>query len=104
MNSPLTAHALARWPARCTKLQYADDAVSGRREPNPPELQVKLHDCFPLKEHPMICEGKLAVKLWLCTPDGKRLEATLNWPAFKTNTYPKLRPTLQKKFPGTVWL
>ena len=67
-------------------------------------LQVKLHECFQLKEHPHICEGKLPVKLWLCAPDGKRLEATFNWPAFKSLSYPKLKPTLARKYPGTPWL
>jgi ATP-dependent helicase HrpB len=72
--------------------------------PNAPELQVKLQECFPLKEHPRLCEGRLAVKLWLCAPDGKRLEPTTNWPAFRTNSYPKLKPALQKKYPGVPWL
>ena len=54
-------------------------------EPNPPELQIKLTECFALKEHPRLCEGKLPVKLWLCAPDGKRIESTFNWPAFKAN-------------------
>jgi hypothetical protein len=44
------------------------------------------------------------VKLWLAGPDGKRLESTFNWPAFKANTYPKLKPTLQKKYPGVAWI
>ncbi len=93
------------WPdGRKVKLLYAEEAVAKGGEPNPPELQVKLHECFALKEHPRICEGKLAVKLWLCAPDGKRIESTLNWPAFKTSGYPKLKPALQKKYPGTVWL
>lgn len=76
------------------KLQYEDG----------PEAQVKLHECFPLKEHPKICEGKVPVKLWLCAPDGKRIEATTDWPAFRTATYPKLKPQLQKKYPGFTWL
>ena len=93
------------WPdGRKLKLLYAEEAVAKSGDPNPPELQVKLHECFALKEHPRICEGKLAVKLWLCAPDGKRIESTLNWPAFKTSGYPKLKPTLQKRYPGTVWL
>jgi HrpA-like RNA helicase len=65
---------------------------------------MKLHECFALKEHPRICETKLPVKLWLCTPDGKRIDATLNWPAFKSAQYPKLKSALQKKYPGTTWL
>ncbi len=56
-----------------------------------------------MKAHPRVCEGKLPVKLWLCAPDGKRIEATIDWPAFKTNSYPKLKPMLLKKYPGTAW-
>ncbi|MDB6064651.1 MAG: hrpB 2 [Pedosphaera sp.] len=89
---------------RKIKLLYAEEAEDKNGEPNPPELQVKLTECIALKEHPRICENKLPVKLWLCAPDGKRIESTLNWPAFKSNSYPKLKPALQKKYPGTVWL
>ena len=86
------------------KLLYPDEVRDDDGAPNSPEAQVKLQECFQLREHPHICEGKLPVKLWLCAPDGKRLEATFNWPAFKANSYPKLKPTLQRKYPGTPWL
>ena len=86
------------------KLQYAAEARDKLGGANPPELQVKLTECFALKEHPKICEGKLPIKLWLCSPDGKRIEATLNWPTFRTNNYPKIKSGLQKKFPGTIWV
>jgi ATP-dependent helicase HrpB len=93
------------WPdGKKLKLLYPDATRDDDGEPNSPELQVKLHECFALKEHPQICEGRLPVKLWLCSPDGKRLEATFNWPAFKANTYPKLKPSLQKKFPAVLWV
>lgn len=93
------------WPdGRRLKLQYQESAVDEDGEPNAPELQVKLTECFPLKEHPHLCEGKLPVKLWLCAPDGKRIESTFHWPAFRTNTYPKLKPGLQKRHPGMTWL
>jgi len=93
------------WPdGPKVKLLYSEEARDEDGEVNSPEAQMKLHECFALKEHPHICEGKVPVKLWLTTPDGKRLEATYNWPAFRTNTYPKLKPALQKKFPGTLWV
>jgi ATP-dependent helicase HrpB len=93
------------WPdGKKLKLLYPDLARDDDGEANSPEAQVKLHECFPLREHPHICEGKLPVKLWLCAPDGKRLEATFNWPAFKANSYPKLKPGLMKKYPGFTWL
>jgi ATP-dependent helicase HrpB len=93
------------WPdGRKLKLLYPDEALDEDNVPNSPEVQVKLTECFALKEHPHLCEGKLPVKLWLATPDGKRLEATFNWPAFRANSYPKLKPALQKKFSGNTWL
>jgi ATP-dependent helicase HrpB len=93
------------WPdGRKLKLQYPDEPLDEDGEPNSPEVQVKLHECFQLKEHPHLCEGKVPVKLWLATPDGKRLDATFNWPAFRTNSYPKLKSQLQKKFPATLWV
>ena len=36
--------------------------------------------------------------------DGKRLQFTLDWPAFKAGVYPKLKPALQKKFPSNTWV
>ena len=93
------------WPdGRKLKLQYPDEPLDEDGEPNSPEVQMKLHECFPLKEHPHLCEGKVPVKLWLATPDGKRLDATFNWPAFRTNSYPKLKPQLQKKFSAVLWV
>src|SRR6266480_579342 len=54
------------WPdGRKLKLLYPETARDEDGQPNSPELQVKLHECFTLKEHPRICEGKLPVKLWL---------------------------------------
>ena len=93
------------WPdGRKLKLLYPETARDADGRPNSPELQVKLHECFPLQEHPRLCEGRLPVKLWLCAPDGKRLETTFDWPAFKAASYPKLRTGLQKKYPGVGWL
>ena len=93
------------WPDdRKLKLLYPDEARDEDGGPNSPEAQVKLHECFGAKEHPHICESKLPVKIWLATPDGKRLEATFNWSGFRANSYPKLKGALQKKFPATLWV
>jgi ATP-dependent helicase HrpB len=89
---------------RKLKLLYPEQTRDEEGEPNSPEVQVKITECFALKDHPHICEGNVPVKLWLCSPDGKRIESTFNWPAFKANAYPKLKPLLQRKFPGNTWL
>jgi len=92
------------WPdGRKLKLLYSEQTRDEDGQPNSPELQVKLHECFALQAHPHICEGRLPVKLWLCAPEGKRLEATFNWTAFRANSYPKLKPALQKKHAGVPW-
>ena len=87
---------------RQLKLLYSDRDAEAETGPGV-ELQVKIHECFALQTHPRICEGRVAVKLWLCAPDGKRLEPTLDWPAFRLNQYPKLRSALAKKHPGITW-
>jgi ATP-dependent helicase HrpB len=93
------------WPdARKMKLLYAEPAKDDKGKPHSPELQIKLTECFGLKEHPTVCEGKLPVKLWLCAPDGKRLEATLDWPSFKIHRYPAIKTNLRQKYPGMAWL
>lgn len=93
------------WPdGRRLKLLYLENPVGKDGQPNPPELQVKLHECFQVREHPTLCERRVAIRLWLCAPDGKRLEATFNWPGFRMNSYPKLKAGLQKKYPGFTWL
>jgi ATP-dependent helicase HrpB len=92
------------WPdGRQLKLLYHDRDDDEGTAPFA-ELQMKLHECFQLKEHPRLCEGRLPVKLWLCAPDGKRLEPTLDWPAFRANQYPKLKRALQQKYAGVPWL
>ena len=89
---------------RNVKLLYPEPAGEKDGLANPPEVQVKLHECFGLQHHPKICEGRLPVQLWLCGPDGKRLEATSDWLAFKKTSYPKLKANLQRKYPGVSWL
>ena len=93
------------WPdGRKLKLLYPDQSRDEDGKPNSPELQVKLHESFALKVHPRICEGRLPVKIWLCTPDGRRMEPTFDWPAFKANSYPRLKSALEQKFPSFVWV
>jgi ATP-dependent helicase HrpB len=83
------------WPDnRTVKISYVSEV---------PEAQVKLQECFALKEHPTLCEGRLPVLLTLCTPDGKRLATTTDWPAFLTREWPKHRQAVARKFPGQLW-
>ncbi len=83
------------WPSGGTiKVSYVNDT---------PEAQVKLQECFALTAHPTLCEGRLPVLLSLCTPDGKRLATTTDWPAFLTREWPKHRQAVAKKFSSVMW-
>ncbi|MDX1952514.1 MAG: ATP-dependent helicase HrpB [Verrucomicrobiota bacterium] len=84
------------------KLSYPDPAEE--EEEIVPELQVKLHEILQLQEHPAICEGKVPLRLWLASPEGKRLASTRDWPKFRQIEYPKLKPELKRKYPGFTWL
>ncbi len=92
------------WPTgKPVKLVYSEEAEGGGRTALSPEAQVKLQECFKLEFHPLVCEGSVPVKLWLCTPDGKRLAGTCDWPHWKINEWPKLKAAVQKKFPSVTF-
>ena len=99
----LTPQRLACPEGRQVKLLYSNGAENDDGKPSA-EVQMKLHECFVLKAHPRLCEGKFPVRLWLCAPDGKRLECTKDWPLWRTSQYPKLRRSLQQKYPGIPWI
>ena len=93
------------WPdGRKLKLNYSTNTSDASGAFAAPELTVKLHECFALKSHPQICEGRVNVQLRLGGPDNKLIEHTLDWPKFKSQQYPKLRAALIKKYPGIGWL
>jgi len=94
-----------RWhDGRQVKLLYPEGDPAGKGEPQWPEFQMKLHECFPLASHPTLAEGRVPVRIWLLAPDGKRIDSTLDWPAFRATQYPKLKSALQKKHAGVAWL
>lgn len=97
----LLPHSI-QWPdGRKVKLTYPE---RDRDDPDGwPTAQVKLNECWGLKEHPMLGEGKVPVRLWLLLPDGKRLEGTTDFRKWKTESYPKHRATIKAKYPGFTW-
>ena len=90
----LMPHSIPLPDNRSIKVSYVNDSV---------EAHVKLQECFALKAHPTLCEGRLPVLLSLHTPDNKRLATTTDWPAFLTREWPKHRQAVAKKFPGVLW-
>lgn len=85
------------------KLLYQEGPVEEEENIPNPEAQVKLSECWNLEAHPCVAEGRVPVRLWLQAPDGKRLDSTLDWKAWKSSAYPRIRSTLKAKFPGFAW-
>lgn len=68
-----------------------------------PIAQVKLTTCRELKAHPVLCEGKVPVRLRLLLPDGKVLDETSDYLQWKTTVYPKHRTALRAKYSAILW-
>ncbi len=86
---------------RSIKLTYPE--AERPDEPSWPSVQMKLNDCWALKEHPVLGEGKVPVWLRLLLPDGKRLDETTDFLKWKSSSYPKHRAVVKTKYPGFAW-
>jgi ATP-dependent helicase HrpB len=86
---------------RTLKLSYPETAPNA--EPAWPEAQVKLSECWALKQQPTLGEGKVPVRLCLMLPDGKRLDDTTDFPAWRETHYPKKRAAIRAKYSGLLW-
>lgn len=92
------------WPdGKAKKLLYPDESTGKGGAVNPPELQIKINDCFDLEEHPVICEDRVRVRFRLQKPNGKKLDETDDWPRFKQRDYPRHKKELKAKFASLPW-
>lgn len=94
-----------RWTdGRNVKLSYPEPTEDSASEaPTGPEASVRLTECFGLKEHPRIAEGRLPISLILQSPDQKRLATTPDFPTWRQKSYPTMRAPLRAKFPSFPW-
>jgi ATP-dependent helicase HrpB len=86
---------------RSIKLTYSE--AEPPDVPSWPSAQMKLNDCWAVKEHPVLGEGKVPVCLRLLLPDGKRLDETTDFLKWKSVSYPRHRAAIKVKYPGFVW-
>ena len=93
------------WPNdQPKKLHYPESQTDKTGKIVPVELHVKLHECFRLNKHPVICEGQQIIRFKLLTPKNKKIDFCEDWPTFKQREYPKIRKNLMAKFPGFGWV
>ena len=83
----LTPMSVNLFENRPSKIQYAAPNPADASHAVHPEVQLKLLDCFGLKQHPALCENRVPIRLWLCTPDGKRLDSTTDFLQLTVSSY-----------------
>jgi ATP-dependent helicase HrpB len=69
----------------------------------PPVLAVRIQELFGLSETPRIAGGRVAVLLHLLAPSMRPQQVTDDLESFWTNTYPKIRSELRRRYPKHAW-
>lgn len=69
----------------------------------PPVLAVRIQELFGLTESPRIASGRVAVLLHLLAPNMRPQQVTDDLESFWTNTYPKIRSELRRRYPKHAW-
>jgi len=83
-------------PGRRIRLQY-------RPGFQVPVLSARIEDCFGLRETPRVDSGKTPILVELLSPGFKPVQITGDMHSFWTNTYPKIRNDLRRRYPKHPW-
>ena len=84
-------------------LRYSMETEPAEGQAIAPDADVRLADLLDVGFHPFVCEGRVAVNLWLRDPKGNRIDSTYDWPTYRGSEYGRLREGLGKKFPEVNW-
>jgi ATP-dependent helicase HrpB len=78
--------------------------IALRYEPGrSPVLAVRIQELFGLAETPRIAGGCVPVLLHLLAPNMRPQQVTDDLQSFWTNTYPKIRSELRRRYPKHAW-
>lgn len=78
--------------------------IALRYEPGrPPILAVRIQELFGLTATPRIADGRVPVLLHLLAPSMRPQQVTDDLQSFWTNTYPKIRNELRRRYPKHSW-
>lgn len=78
--------------------------IALRYEPGrPPVLAVRIQELFGLAETPRVAGGRVPVLLHLLAPNMRPQQVTDDLQSFWSNTYPKIRNELRRRYPKHAW-
>jgi ATP-dependent helicase HrpB len=80
---------------RSVKIAYAADA--------PPTIAARIQDLYGVREGFWIASRRVPVRIQILAPSNRPLQVTDNLALFWRETYPKLKPQLQRRYPKHEW-
>jgi ATP-dependent helicase HrpB len=80
---------------RSVRLQYTAN--------QPPLLAARIQDLYGIEGALTICEGRVPVLLQVLAPNHRPIQITQNLSTFWTETYPKIKQELKRKYPKHEW-
>jgi ATP-dependent helicase HrpB len=81
--------------ARTVKVIYSADG--------PPTIAARIQDLYGIKNALWIASRRVALRIEVLAPSNRPLQVTENLSIFWSETYPKLKQELQRKYPKHEW-
>ncbi|NLO92550.1 MAG: ATP-dependent helicase HrpB [Elusimicrobia bacterium] len=69
-----------------------------------PYLEAKIQDLFGMDRTPAIAAGRVPLVVHILAPSMRPVQVTKDLRSFWTESYPKLRPQLARRYPRHKWL
>ena len=80
---------------RTVKVVYSVDGA--------PTIAARIQDLYGIKNALWIASRRVAVRIQVLEPSNRPVQVTENLSGFWRDTYPKLKPALQRKYPKHEW-
>jgi ATP-dependent helicase HrpB len=80
---------------RSVKVAYSADA--------PPTIAARIQDLYGIKDTLRIADRRVPVRIQILAPSNRPVQVTENLALFWRDTYPKLKPQLQRRYPKHEW-
>ncbi|MEI6306570.1 MAG: ATP-dependent helicase C-terminal domain-containing protein, partial [Deltaproteobacteria bacterium] len=69
----------------------------------PPSLSATIQELYDLKSTPRILGGKFPLLIKILAPNRRPVQVTQDLEGFWRETYPKIKPELQRRYPKHPW-
>jgi hypothetical protein len=67
------------------RLEYSSETDPAEGTAYSPVGEIRIRDLAGMRDHPFVCEGRVAVRLRLLDESGGRVGDTFDWPGYSAN-------------------